>query len=167
MSHSVVHLTLDEQSIHKDSYPCLIVTHRWWFASNLILESKCPWGGWNEVKYVVAWSNEFLADYKATNKAADEQTGVVLPNQIKWEAQREGIYKLDVHLFRVGYGLVIQDHMGSVMDTIAQCVMLNFPPQVVGAMAILQGMEFARSIPRISPRDLPYGSPPGYGSIPV
>ena len=54
--------------------------------------------------------------------------------------------QLDVRLFWVGCGLVIRNHMGSVMDTIAQRVMVNFSLQVVGAMAILPSLKFAIEI---------------------
>ncbi|TXG48328.1 hypothetical protein EZV62_027622 [Acer yangbiense] len=67
---------------------------------------------------ILGWSSDFISEFRSTNAK------IALPP-------------------RIGVGIVIRDHEGLIMVSSAQSISTSFLPQVVEAMALLQGIKFA------------------------
>ncbi|KAK1569107.1 hypothetical protein Q3G72_032578 [Acer saccharum] len=102
------------------------------------------------MEYVVSWSMGYVSDYNSANLKTEiiREVGGE-PQMIRWKSPGSGMYKLNIDVYlemglrKTGLGMVIWDHTGFMMASSAQRIEALYTPQIVKALAILQGLTFA------------------------
>ncbi|KAK3200780.1 hypothetical protein Dsin_024195 [Dipteronia sinensis] len=123
-----------------------IVVWRIWFLINKRVHGE-PEFSFGDV---LVWSHDFLLDCQGMRDPSDGRLSAVVQSTVTWNPHNQGIYKINMDVAInsagecVGLGMVIRDLTGFVMSASSQKNSAMYSPQVAEAIAIRQGLQFAR-----------------------
>ncbi|KAK3198487.1 hypothetical protein Dsin_021902 [Dipteronia sinensis] len=100
---------------------------------------------------VLGWSKNFLSNYKST--VSPIPGNLVRPNQCAtlWRPPDPSVFKIncmaitDAKACKIGIGIVIRDHKGSVLASCCQCQNAKYNRVTANAMAILKGLHLGNA----------------------
>ncbi|TXG57115.1 hypothetical protein EZV62_018428 [Acer yangbiense] len=124
---------------------CVIIWRIWYYYNGKVHGSVMI-----PEKDVVPWAADFITDFRSATGVEKVFLGVNSIFGIAWRPPDERSYKMntdaaiDSAFGRVGFGVIIRDHVGSVLASSSQFLAAFFSPMVAEAMAIFRGLEFTR-----------------------
>ncbi|KAK2639071.1 hypothetical protein Ddye_026866 [Dipteronia dyeriana] len=122
-----------------------VMLWRIWFHRNQVLYSSAPF----DLPNIFSWAQEYLSEFSA---AIDVVPAERLADQLgihRWKAPDQGVFKGNTDAAepkdgqKVGIRIVVRNAQGMVMGSSTQCVDAMLSPQIIEAMAMLRGIQFA------------------------
>ncbi|KAK0602442.1 hypothetical protein LWI29_033421 [Acer saccharum] len=99
---------------------------------------------------VMQWCRAFLSDFHSQEEGVDQP--IVLPGNVRsvWRPPDIDCYKINCDAAmdsvggRIGFGVVIRDHLGFVLASCSQVMAASFGAAMAETMAIYRGLLFSR-----------------------